>query len=245
MADITSTPIVIDQTTILSLFGTVALLVAAYGLSLQFLSPVTPSRLRVLFIWHCFDALIHFFFEGSFLFNCFFSWIPFSSADHHPSTITNFLSRPDRIYGNQHADNPAGALWRVYAMADKRWAGVDLTVVSLELLTVLVAGPMAVWCAVLIARRNPQVGFWMTVLATGELYGGFMTFAPEWLTGSQNLDTSNFMYLWVYLVFFNMLWVVMPLYAIYVSYQDMASAFSIRNKYMTAVLLEQERRKTS
>jgi hypothetical protein len=23
---------------------------------------------------------------------------------------------------------------------------------------------------------------------------GFMTFAPEWLTGSQNLDTSNWMY---------------------------------------------------
>ena len=24
---------------------------------------------------------------------------------------------------------------------------------------------------------------------------GFMTFAPEWLTGSPNLDTSNWMYL--------------------------------------------------
>ena len=30
---------------------------------------------------------------------------------------------------------------------------------------------------------------------TSELYGGFMTFAPEWLTGSPNLDTSNWMYL--------------------------------------------------
>lgn len=52
----------------------------------------------------------------------------------------------------------------------------------------------------------------MVVLATGELYGGesnnqsttsgntqlnaegFMTFMPEWLSGSPNLDTSNIMY---------------------------------------------------
>lgn len=26
-----------------------------------------------------------------------------------------------------------------------------------------------------------------------------MTFCPEWLTGSPNLDTGNFLYLWVYL----------------------------------------------
>jgi hypothetical protein len=27
----------------------------------------------------------------------------------------------------------------------------------------------------------------------------WMTFCPEWLTGSPNLDTSNPMYLWLYL----------------------------------------------
>ena len=40
----------------------------------------------------------------------------------------------------------------------------------------------------------------MIMLATAELYGGFMTFCPEWLTGSPNLVTSNPLYLWVYLV---------------------------------------------
>jgi hypothetical protein len=28
----------------------------------------------------------------------------------------------------------------------------------------------------------------------------WMTFCPEWLTGSPSLDTSNPLYLWVYLV---------------------------------------------
>lgn len=55
-----------------------------------------------------------------------------------------------------------------------------------------------------------------------------MTFCPEWLTGNLNLDTSNFMYLWVYLVFFNMLWVFNPLYAIYISSTDIFDAFRVR-----------------
>ena len=50
-----------------------------------------------------------------------------------------------------------------------------------------------------------------------------MTFAPEWLTGSPNLVTSNPIYLWVYLVFFNGLWVVIPLILLYESWCDMQS----------------------
>ena len=66
------------------------------------------------------------------------------------------------------------------------------------------------------------------------MIAGFMTFAPEWLTGNQNLDASNFMFLWVYLVFFNMLWVFLPLYAMWVSFQDMSNAFMVRNGVIAA-----------
>jgi hypothetical protein len=58
---------------------------------------------------------------------------------------------------------------------------------------------------------------------------GFMTFCPEWLTGNLNLDGSNFMYLWVYLVFFNMLWVFIPFYAIWVASADINDAFRLRS----------------
>jgi hypothetical protein len=59
-----------------------------------------------------------------------------------------------------------------------------------------------------------------------------MTFGPEWLVENVNLDTSNFMYLWCYLVFFNMLWVVFPLYAIYVSVTDILDAFTVRTRVL-------------
>jgi hypothetical protein len=63
-------------------------------------------------------------------------------------------------------------------------------------------------------------------LAVSLIVLGFMTFCPEWLTGNINLDGSNFMYMWVYLVFFNGLWVVIPFYAIWYSYSQISNAFA-------------------
>lgn len=79
-------------------------------------------------------------------------------------------------------------------------------------------------------------GTLLTIVRTG-----FMTFAPEWLTMNQNLDGSNFMFLWVYLVFFNMLWVFLPLYALYVSFVDIRNACAIRNG-VVAARMEMDRR---
>ncbi|TVY15716.1 Emopamil-binding protein-like [Lachnellula arida] len=201
----------LDTTTITSLLAVLLILGTSYAVSLHALAPSTAPRFRILFIWHAFDFLIHAIFEGSFLYNCFFT---------------------DRVFGAAYGDNWATRLWMVYAQADRRWAQADVTVVSLELLTVLGAGPLAAWICYGIAKRDWRVSFWMVVLATGELYGGFMTFAPEWLTGNLNLDGSNFMFMWVYLVFFNMLWVFIPLYALWVSFQDMGNAFRFRDGIM-------------
>jgi len=167
-----------------------------------------------------------------------------------------FLGYENRLYGSNYGleTNLLAALWREYAKADRRWGGSDLTVISLELLTVFLGGPVAVWVCVCLARdssspsvkegEKSKVGghrgsgsgkkglglgrawFWMVVLATGELYGGFMTFCPEWLSGSPNLDTSNIMYKWVYLFFFNTLWVWIPLYILYEGYGIITSAIT-------------------
>ncbi|CAG8971991.1 hypothetical protein HYALB_00003329 [Hymenoscyphus albidus] len=233
---------VIDTTTIVSLIAVVAILTTAYIVSLYALTPSSAPRFRILFIWHAFDFLIHTIFEGSYLYNCFFTSKPFDSATHHPASITNFLGQSDRLHGAAYGDNWGSKLWMVYAQADKRWAGADLTVISLELLTVLVAGPLAAWICYGIAKRDWRVSFWMIVLATGEIYGGFMTFAPEWLTMNQNLNGSNFMFLWVYLVFFNMLWVFLPLYAMWVAFKDIENACMVRYGVIAAAQKKHEKK---
>jgi Emopamil binding protein. len=60
------------------------------------------------------------------------------------------------------------------------------------------------------------------------IFVGYMTFMPEWLSGNINLDTSNWMYKWLFLIFFNGLWVVVPLYSIYVAADDIFEAFRVR-----------------
>jgi hypothetical protein len=162
----------LDSITVVSLLVVVLIFNSAYILSKRALERDAPTSLRVLFIWHAFDFLIHTIFEGSFLYNCFFTSSPYDPAVHPASLVTNFLSAPDRLYGAAYGENWATKLWMVYAKADQRWAGADLTVISLELLTVLIAGPLAFYICTGIARKDYTVAFWMVVLATAELYGG-------------------------------------------------------------------------
>ena len=171
--------LVIDQTTVISLLAALALLITAYVTSLRLLPSTTTTKLRILFIWHLFDALIHFLFEGSFLYNCFFTYrtIDYTMDDAYPASLSPcvyFLGSQDRLYGSAYGSSPTAKLWQEYAKADFRWDGADVTIISLELLTVFVAGPLAAYVCELV-RRNDKSGklwFWASVLATGELYGG-------------------------------------------------------------------------
>ena len=65
---------------------------------------------------------------------------------------------------------------REYAAADSRWGTADPTVVSLELLTVFGAGPLAALIVYQIVKRDPARHYWIVVLSTAELYGGYVLF---------------------------------------------------------------------
>jgi len=99
-------------------------------------------------------------------------------------------------------------------------------VISLELLTIFVFGPLCLLQAYLVFKRSDwrhllQVDFQLhyhlleiyqldqlqVIICVAELYGGWMTFCPEWVDGSPNLNGSDPILLWIYLVFMNGLWV--------------------------------------
>jgi len=115
-------------------------------------------------------------------------------------------------------------LWKEYARADFRWGISDPTLVSLELLTVFGAGPLACYILKQLVHDDPARHYWLIVLSTAELYGGWITFCPEWLTGSPNLNTSNALYLWIYLFLMNTIWVVVPLWLMFDSYSHISGA---------------------
>jgi hypothetical protein len=61
---------------------------------------------------------------------------------------------------------------REYAAADYRWGFSDPTVVALEILTVLGAGPLCCYILKQLANNDPARHYWIVVLSTAELYGG-------------------------------------------------------------------------
>ena len=91
------------------------------------------------------------------------------------------------MYGSAYARpwNLPAKLWMEYAKADRRWGGADLTVISLELLTVFLGGPIAAYVCYLCTKtggkgwgmgketgKQGRVWIWAGWLAVGELYGG-------------------------------------------------------------------------
>ena len=200
-------PSLLNASTIAALSALLAIISAAYFASLRLLPARTGGKLRFFFVWHVADALVHLILEASFLYNCFFTYttLPAVTPDYpHPAalsgTTSHFLGHADRLYGSFYGGNVFARLWQEYAKADRRWGAADPTVISIELLTVLGDGPLALYVSDLIRRGagsarggalSGRLWLWGSVLAVAELYGGFMTFCPEWLTGSPNLDTSS------------------------------------------------------
>lgn len=180
--------------TALSLGYVCAMVLAAHLAGRALLASTATRKTRLIFLWLAFDAICHLTLEGSFLY--------LSVRGRTVNASKSFF----------------GFLWQEYAAADARWGTADPTLVSMEFLTVLVAGPMAGYCAWLLAKDDPTYYYWVTVLSAGEIYGGWMTFAPEWLAGSAQLDTSNWLLLWLYLVFMNVVWVALPLWLMLDSY---------------------------
>ncbi|KAL4901417.1 Emopamil-binding protein [Aspergillus multicolor] len=263
----TGSTFTLDTPTILCILFALSFMPIAYFLG-QSLIPSSQTRNRLLFYWHAYDALTHLFIEGSFLYECFTSYAVLPAGLSAPDPA--FLGIKGKVFGAAYGSAPSSRLWQEYAKADHRWASADATVISLELLTVFLGGPAAVYVCYLLwqaslpstlsskssssvkatpsksnssksssststsaakaeaeAKGAAKAKLWLvaTALATAELYGGFMTFAPEWLTGSTQLDTSNMVYTWFYLFFFNTLWVWIPLWVLYEAVKEVRRAF--------------------
>ncbi|KAM6179747.1 emopamil-binding protein-like [Erethizon dorsatum] len=167
-----------------SLLLCAALLAAGCALGLR-LGRGRGAADRGALAWLCYDALVHFALEGPFV----------------------YLS----LVGNvANSEGLIASLWKEYGKADARWLYLDPTIVSLEILTVVLDGFLALILIYAIVKEKYYRHFIQVTLCVCELYGGWMTFCPEWLIGSPNLNTSSWLYFWVYLVFFNGVWVLIP-----------------------------------
>ncbi|XP_049634811.1 emopamil-binding protein-like [Suncus etruscus] len=150
--------------------------------------------------WLCYDALVHFVLEAPFVY-----W----------SLVGNIVDSQGWI----------ASLWKEYSKADARWLHSDPVILSVEILTVILDGLLALILIYAIIRKKHYRHFVQITLCVCELFGCWMTFVPEWLLGSPNLKTNNWLYLWVYLVFFNSIWVLIPGLLMWQSWVDLRKIY--------------------
>ncbi|CAB4413734.1 unnamed protein product [Rhizophagus irregularis] len=149
---------------------------------------------RFVFIWLIWDALIHLILEGSFV-------------------ILSLISTVEESKGI------LAELWQEYGKADSRWLHSDPTILSVEIPTFIFCGPLSLYIIYLIIINHSTRHYWQMILCTCEIYGCWITFCPEWITGNKGLDTENLMYFWIYLLFFNGIWVIVPMILMYQSWK--------------------------
>ncbi|XP_029282950.1 emopamil-binding protein-like [Cottoperca gobio] len=140
---------------------------------------------RWIVLWLFYDVIVHLTLEGPFV----------------------YMSLVGTV---ETSDGLLAELWKEYGKADRRWLISDPTIVSIEILTVVLGSLLALLLIHAVLKDKYYRHFLQVALSVCELYGGWMTFCPDWLAGSPHLDTSSWLYLWVYLVFFNGLWVLVP-----------------------------------
>lgn len=149
--------------------------------------PLTSVE-KAVFIWYVIDAMTHLCME--------LPWL--------------ILTLTVTVNGSKHW---ISLPWKEYAKADPRWGRLHDCTTALEVPTALLWGPLALALAYATYKRKPWRHFWQVICATGEIYGNWMTFGPEWLTGSPELNPHNsWVHKWVYLFYANILWLVIPLF---------------------------------
>ncbi|XP_047432292.1 emopamil-binding protein-like [Mugil cephalus] len=175
---------VLSPVSILSLLAC-GLQVLAAVLLTRWFGGRSSAQDRWVLLWLFYDVIVHLTLEGPFV----------------------YMSLRGTVDTSQ---GPLAELWKEYSKADSRWLVSDPTIVSIEIVTVVLDSLIALVLIHAVLEDKYYRHFLQIALSVCELYGGWMTFCPDWLMGSPHLNTSNPLYLWVYLVFFNGVWVLVP-----------------------------------
>ncbi|CAG8606827.1 5715_t:CDS:2 [Ambispora leptoticha] len=200
-----------EPTAIYSLLFTLLLFIVSFVVAYNFLSREKfKTSEKYVFMWLTWDALVHLILEGSFVY-------------------MSILGRTVET-----SSGPMAELWKEYGKADSRWLIAEPTVVSIEIPTFILCGPVSVLVLWAITKDHPIRHPLQFLLCTCELYGGYLTWMPEYLTGNKSLAIDNPLYLWVYMVLFNGLWVLVPTFLLVQSWYELLRGAELLSQHRQA-----------
>jgi len=169
-------------------------------------NPDLKSLDQLLVLWFILTGSIHFFFEGYYVYN----------HSRMPSMQDFF-----------------GQLWKEYALSDSRYMLPNAFVLCMETWTALLWGPLSFLTAYLITTNSPYRHPVQALVSTGQFYGDLLYYATslfdDFYSGLKYCRPEPY-YFWVYFVFMNTFWLVVPALCIYSSIKASARAFEVMSK---------------
>ncbi|KAI9289010.1 Emopamil-binding protein [Umbelopsis sp. AD052] len=146
-----------------------------------------PGKDRLIFCWFSLCALTHCCFEVY--------WVYFNKT---VASRTDFLAE----------------LWREYAHSDSRYLVSDPLVLTLEIMTVTIIGPLCVLAMVALYRNSPSRHLYQLIISVFHIFSCSLYYILDSFKGFSSCDPHP-IYFWVYFVGFNSPWIIVPALLIY------------------------------
>ncbi|KAF9107713.1 hypothetical protein BGX29_005230 [Mortierella sp. GBA35] len=109
--------------------------------------------------------------------------------------------------------SPVGQVWKEYAISDSRYLSSDSFVRTVEAITTLVWGPLALYCAWSLYHNLASRHIAQLMLSLGQIYGCTLYYFTSIFEGSPQCDPHPYYY-YFYFWFFNIFWMVAPVFLI-------------------------------
>ena len=96
----------------------------------------------------------------------------------------------------------------------------------METVTAFVEGPMSFLTVWAFMKNYPSRFLLQLCVSLGQFYGCVLYFAVEWMEGWSHGPYNHPLYFWFYVVFMNILWIIIPFILIIDSWVNLAVAQS-------------------
>jgi cholestenol Delta-isomerase len=153
-----------------------------------------PSQERGLAVWLVVTGIIHIVVEGTF-------------------------SLCDKFYQNSNPNMLLLELWKEYSKADSRYATRDAFTTTMETCTAFIIGPSCIVATYGLISKSSWRWVLIILLSSCQLYGDVLYFATFWFEGG-TFSRPEPLYFWIYFIFMNSIWIVVPIWCISYSAQQ-------------------------
>ncbi|RKP11257.1 Emopamil-binding protein [Piptocephalis cylindrospora] len=189
----------------LGIFSVALLIILSGAYTLAAKRHLATTKDRIIFLWFVMSGCIHLGLEGYYAFT-------------HRT-----IAGDNTVLAN---------LWKEYALSDSRYLSSDPFVLVMESVTAIFWGPGCLLVAYFLLTRHPALHPTQLIVSLGQIYGCVLYYFTTLFEGGPHCRPEPY-YFYFYFVFFNIFWIVTPLYLLRQSFTEIVKALRLSSTHKT------------